>query len=93
MCRSFVKCVAIHTGLGFNLWMKEEFNKFANAIPTTDADKATPAQIKQIKLAGDNHPNLKLDDWLALNNVTWDTLTREQAASMLVAIKKKYGDD
>jgi hypothetical protein len=93
MCRSFVKCVAIHTGLGFNLWLKEEFNKFENAIPTTDADRATPAQIKQIKLAGDNHPNLKLDDWLALNNVTWDTLTREQAANMLVAIKKKYGDD
>ena len=93
MCRSFVKCVAIHTGLGFNLWLKEEFNKFENAIPTTDADRATPAQIKQIKLAGDNHPNLKLDDWLAINKVTWDTLTREQAANMLVAIKKKYGDD
>lgn len=24
MCRSFVKCVAIHTGLGFDLWIKEE---------------------------------------------------------------------
>lgn len=24
MCRSFVKCVAIHTGLGFDLWLKEE---------------------------------------------------------------------
>lgn len=27
MCRAFVKCVAIHTGLGFNLWLKEEYNK------------------------------------------------------------------
>lgn len=26
MCRSFVKCVAIHTGLGFDLWLKEEEN-------------------------------------------------------------------
>ena len=24
MCRAFVKCVAIHTGLGFDLWLKEE---------------------------------------------------------------------
>ena len=23
-CRAFVKCVAIHTGLGFDLWLKEE---------------------------------------------------------------------
>lgn len=93
MCRSFVKCVAIHTGLGFNLWLKEEFNKFENAIPTTDSDKATDAQIKQIRLLGDIHPNLKLEDWLALNHVSWDTLTREQAAHMLKAIKNKYGDD
>ena len=57
MCRSFVKCVAIHTGLGFNLWLKEEFNKFENAIPTTDSDRATDAQIKQIRLLGDIHPN------------------------------------
>lgn len=83
MCRSFVKCVAIHTGLGFNLWLKEEFNKFENAIPTTDADRATPAQIKQIKLAGDNHPNLKLDDWLALNNVTWDALILRKVGNTL----------
>ena len=33
MCRSFVKCVAIHTGLGFNLWLKEEMQPFNNIIP------------------------------------------------------------
>lgn len=93
MCRSFVKCVAIHTGLGFNLWLKEEFNKFENAIPTTDSDKATDAQIKQIKLLGDIHPNLKLDAWLERNHVTWETLTREQAGNMMKAIKNKYGDE
>ena len=24
MCRAFVKCIAIHTGLGFDLWVQEE---------------------------------------------------------------------
>ena len=32
MCRSFVKCVAIHTGLGFSLWLKEEMGAFKNVI-------------------------------------------------------------
>lgn len=93
MCRSFVKCVAINTGLGFKLWLKEEYNKITAQIPTNDKDKATEAQIKQIKLVGENHPNLKLDDWLSLNGVTWETLTREQAGAMLNALKQKYGDE
>lgn len=93
MCRSFVKCVAINTGLGFKLWLKEEYNKITAQIPTNDKDKATKAQIKQIKLVGENHPNLKLDDWLSLNGVTWETLTREQAGAMLNALKQKYGDE
>ena len=33
MTRSFVKCVAIHTGLGFDLWLKEEQKPFDNVIP------------------------------------------------------------
>ena len=32
MCRAFVKCVAIHTGLGFNLWLKEEYNKLEDVV-------------------------------------------------------------
>ena len=35
MCRAFVKCVAIHTGLGFDLWLKEEYNKMYAQIPET----------------------------------------------------------
>ena len=35
MCRAFVKCVAIHTGLGFDLWLKEEYNKMEAQIPET----------------------------------------------------------
>ena len=30
MCRSFVKCVAIHTGLGFDLWLKNEGEEAKN---------------------------------------------------------------
>lgn len=29
-CRAFVKCVAIHTGLGFDLWLKEEMSNEKN---------------------------------------------------------------
>ena len=35
MCRAFVKCVAIHTGLGFDLWLKEEYDKMDAQIPET----------------------------------------------------------
>ena len=34
MCRAFVKCVAINTGLGFDLWVKEE-GKGDPVIPET----------------------------------------------------------
>ena len=30
--RLFVKCIAIHTGLGFNLWLKEESSDFSNSF-------------------------------------------------------------
>ena len=40
MCRAFVKCVAINTGLGFNLWLKEEMQPFSNAVPLEDEKQA-----------------------------------------------------
>ena len=43
MCRAFVKCVAIHTGLGFDLWLKEEYNKLDAKIPGTGEKPATKA--------------------------------------------------
>lgn len=91
MCRSFVKCVAIHTGLGFNLWLKEEMQPFSNAIPVED-EKATQAQISTIKDLCKKH-KLSADRWLESNNTTWDDLTAVNAGNMLNAIKKKYGDD
>lgn len=32
MCRSFVKCVAINTGLGFDLWLKNEGDEAKNSM-------------------------------------------------------------
>lgn len=46
MCRAFVKCVAIHTGLGFDLWLKEE-NHNEPFIPETLKKRASAAKSKQ----------------------------------------------
>ena len=91
MCRSFVKCVAIHTGLGFDLWLKEENKPFSNTIPGEEP-KATEAQIKTIKSIGNKH-GVNLDYWIKSNGKTWETLTAEDAGNMLNALKEKYGDE
>lgn len=91
MCRSFVKCVAIHTGLGFNLWLKEEHKPFSNEVPG-DEPLATPAQLKAIKSIGQKH-NVNLEYWINLNEKTWETLTEIDAGHMLNTLKEKYGDD
>lgn len=92
MCRAFVKGVAIHTGLGFSLWLKEESanGKFENDIPV-DERPADQAQIKCLKHYG-NEFHLNLDKWLDTNGATWKTLTDLQAARMLTALKTKYGE-
>ena len=91
MCRSFVKCVAIHTGLGFDLWLKEEMQPFGNAIPECE-EKASAAQIMTIKDLCDKH-KINAEYWLKTNNSTWDTLSAANAGNMLLAIKSKYGDE
>ncbi len=91
MCRSFVKCVAIHTGLGFSLWLKEEMGAFKNVIPK-EQKKATPAKIKTLKSLGEKH-KLRLDMWIEQNGKTWETLTEEDAGNMLQQLKQRYGDD
>lgn len=90
MCRSFVKCVAIHTGLGFDLWLKEEMKPFSNAIQEKETD-ATEAHIKTLKTVG-NKLAINMDLWLEQNNRTWETLTANEAGAMLNALKTKYGD-
>lgn len=91
MCRSFVKCVAIHTGLGFSLWLKEEMGAFKNVIPK-EQKKATSAQIKTLKSLEEKH-KLRLDMWIEQNGKTWETLTEEDAGNMLQQLKQRYGDD
>lgn len=90
MCRSFVKCVAIHTGLGFDLWLKEEMQPFNQVIPK-EQELADPARIKVLKDLGMKH-KINMEAWLKQNNKKWSTLTMEDAAQMLVAINSKYGD-
>ena len=91
MCRAFVKCVAIHTGLGFNLWLKEELQPFNNVIPMEEK-LASPAQIKTIKDLCQKH-KINVDYWLKTNGVAWDSLTEVNAGRMLNTIKMKYGDE
>lgn len=91
MCRSFVKCVAVHTGLGFDLWLKEEMQPFGNAIPECE-EKASAAQIMTIKDLCNKH-KINAEYWLKTNNSTWDTLSAANAGNMLLAIKSKYGDE
>ncbi len=92
MCRAFVKCVAIHTGLGFDLWLKEEYNKMEGGIPETGEKSASGAKIKTIKTLCISH-GIDGDAWVTGNGKTWETLTETEAAHMLKALKDRYGDE
>ena len=91
MCRSFVKCVAIHTGLGFNLWLKEEMQPFNNIIPKKE-EKPSPANIKILKDLCIKH-KVNLEYWIKTNGKTWDSLSADDVGAMLNSLKEKYGDD
>ena len=91
MCRSFVKCVAIQTGLGFNLWLKEEMQPFNNRIPMED-EKPSPAHIKILKDLCLKH-KVNLEYWISSNGKSWDTLSADDVGMMLNSIKEKYGDE
>ena len=91
MCRSFVKCVAIQTGLGFNLWLKEEMQPFNNRTPMED-EKPSPAQTKILKDLCLKH-KVNLEYWISSNGKSWDTLSADDVGMMLNSIKEKYGDE
>ncbi|MCI6464731.1 MAG: DUF1071 domain-containing protein [Faecalicatena sp.] len=91
MCRSFVKCVAIHTGLGFDIWVKGE-NAQEIEIPDTLQKLASKSKIDTIKSLCISH-GLDGDAWVYRNGKTWDTLTEKEAAQMLNALKQRYGDE
>ena len=94
MCRAFVKCVAIHTGLGFDLWLKEEYRKENACVPTTGKAKADEPKLKTLK---NKCISLGIDlkgwakQWEGSPEV--EELTAEQVASMLSWIRQNYGDD
>ena len=91
MCRAFVKCVAIHTGLGFNLWLKEEMQPFKNIIPEEE-QKPDVARIKVLKDLCAKH-KINVEYWIKSNGKTWNTLTDTDVGRMLNSIKEKYGDE
>lgn len=89
MCRSFVKCVAIHTGLGFNLWLKEEYNPY-NSMPVEQA-KPSEAQLKVLKAICEKH-SVNLEGWLIRQQRTEDTVTADEVGMMLRAMQERYGE-
>ena len=91
MCRSFVKCVAIQTGLGFNLWLKEEMQPFNNKIPRVE-ERPDAANIKVLKDLCIEH-KINLEYWIKSNGKTWESLTADDVGNMLNSIKGKYGDE
>lgn len=90
MCRSFVKCVAINTGLGFDLWLKEEMKPFANGVPQEDT-APTVSQIKTLKDLCKKY-GVNVDYWIKSAGRTWETLTANEAGQMLRTINEKYGE-
>lgn len=90
MCRSFVKCVAIHTGLGFNLWLKEEMQPFSGMVPT-ESEKPSEASLKCVKNLCEKH-KISFSLWVKNNGKTEDDLTADDVGRMLNAIKERYGD-
>lgn len=90
MCRSFVKCVAIHTGLGFDLWLKEEMQPFSNRMPQEE-ERPTPAQIKVLKDKCKKY-KINVEYWISSNGKKWETLTASDVGKMLSVITEKYGD-
>lgn len=91
MTRSFVKGVAIYTGLGFDLWLNEEENSEPN-MPSTLEKPASETKIKLVKKICLQH-NIDGDSWVASNGKTWEELTEMEITQMLVALKNRFGDE
>lgn len=81
MTRSFVKCIAINTGLGFDLWLEEEMRTLETPLYDAKA-KPTVAEISTIKkMCEELHINLKA--WVAQQGKTIETLTADDAGIIL----------
>lgn len=91
MCRSFVKAVAIHTGLGFNLWVREE-EAALKTVPVEEDSQAGEPQKKTLVALCKKH-GVNLQKWLARYEKTLDALTAQECGQMLNALKEKYLDE
>lgn len=87
MTRSFVKCVAINTGLGFNLWLKEEERNLETPLYDEDAKPSLADMRIMKKLCDDLHINLK--KWVAQEGKTLETLTADDVGKILRALNKE----
>lgn len=91
MCRAFVKCVAINTGLGFDLWLGEESEE-EPYIPDNLQKPASEPKLKTLKAQCAMH-DVNLDEWIKNHGWKYETLTNEQVAWMLSVLKSRFGDD
>lgn len=91
MCRSFVKCIAIHTGLGFDLWLKEEEQVLDN-VPIKEDSDPSKASLDLFKKLCKEH-KLSYEAWLETVGRTEETVTASEVGRMLAALKREYGDD
>lgn len=87
MCRSFVKCIAINTGLGFDLWLDEEDRPLETPLYDENA-KPTMSEIATIKkISEELHINLKA--WIARSGKTLETLTADDVGKILRTLNEE----
>lgn len=91
MCRSFVKCIAINTGLGFGLWLKEEENVLG-VVPAIKDEPVSAPVLKTLKNICAKH-GVPFEAWIEREGRTEQTLTANEAGKMLNALKEAYGDE
>lgn len=93
MTRSFVKCIAIHTGLGFDLWLKEEMRTLEKPLYDENAKPSVADITVMKKLCEELHINLKA--WVARSGKTVETLTADDVGMILRTLnaeKEKRGN-
>lgn len=87
MTRAFVKCIAINTGLGFDLWLDEEDRPLETPLYDEKA-KPSVAEMNTIKkLSEELHINLRA--WVARSGKTIETLTADDVGKILRTLNEE----
>lgn len=87
MTRAFVKCIAINTGLGFGLWLKEEMRATQKPVTDTTAP-ANETDIEYIKKQC-KKLNLNYKRWLSQIGSAESELTQGDVGNMLYSLREK----